>query len=93
MSTEITLKMQIGAKPDVITLLDGHAKPNSRNQFISYPAIKFPGVKDPVVLIETDQDKPRPAKSHAAASKLAAKMVKDIIAKAKEAQAAKVKKV
>jgi len=81
--TQITIAMQAGAKPTVITLLDGKARVGSRNQFISYPAIQFPGLKEPIALIEDGLDSIRPSKSRAAAEKLAARMVKDVVAKAK----------
>ncbi len=70
----ITPKQIKGAKPEVISMLDGKA-PVGKAAITSWPAIKFPGSKKPVLLIEEDQDEPRPAKSHDAAMKIATKIV------------------
>ena len=84
---KITTKMMLGATPEVITMLDGKAKVGSKHQFICYPAIKFPGVPKPVILIEDGQDEARPAKNYAAAEKLAVKIVKDVVKRAKTMKA------
>ena len=78
----ITKKQRATVRPDVIQMLNGSAKVGSRFAISNWPALRFTGRKDSLLIIEDGQTEPRPSKDHNTALAIATKYAADMRAKA-----------